>query len=144
MLEKFLSISNCDMIIEVDFLIVKNTEIFFHWLVNRLVGPVHWQKVIQRFWSDNCYKESKIQIYNLKDTINPMCPVNYGIEDTEHFFCCSAILSESTDVNDVLKACGHSEGAQINMLQLLLYGNNNLPLKPTIIFNLTIKYISEL
>ena len=43
-----------------------------------------------------------------------------------------------------LEACGYSEGADINMLQLLLYANKNLPLEANkIILNLTIKYISE-
>ena len=47
-------------------------------------------------------------------------------------------------VNDVLRACGHPESADINMLQLLLYGNNNLPFEANkMILNLTIKYISE-
>ena len=47
-------------------------------------------------------------------------------------------------VNDVIKACGHCESADINMLQLLLYGNKYLPLEANkLILNLTIKYISE-
>ena len=47
-------------------------------------------------------------------------------------------------VNDVLKACGHSESAYINMLQLLLYENKYLPLEANkLILDLTIKYISE-
>ena len=47
-------------------------------------------------------------------------------------------------VNDVLEACGHSESANINMLQILLYGNEHLPLEANkMILNLTIKYISE-
>ena len=47
-------------------------------------------------------------------------------------------------VNNVLRACGHSESADINMLQLLLYGNKNLPLEANkMILYLTIKYISE-
>ena len=42
------------------------------------------------------------------------------------------------------EACGHSESADINMLQLLLYGNKYLPLEANkLILNLTIKYISE-
>ena len=64
------------------------------------------------------------------------------MEDTEHFLPlrCSLLAG----VNDVLEACGHSENADINMLQLLLYGNKNLPLEANkMILNLTIKYISE-
>ena len=31
--------------------------------------------------------------HNFRDTINPMRPTNDGIEDTEHFLLCSALLS---------------------------------------------------
>ena len=87
--------------------------------------------------------------HNFRDTINPMCPVNDGIEDTEHFLLlCNSFREQRCSllagVNDVLEACGHSESADINMLQLLLYGNKNLPLEANkMILNLTIKYISE-
>ena len=47
-------------------------------------------------------------------------------------------------INDVFEACGHSESADINALQLLLCGNKNLPLEANkMILNLTSKYISE-
>ena len=87
--------------------------------------------------------------HNFKDTINPMCPVNDGIEDTEHFLLrCNSLREQRCSllagVNDVLEACGHSESADINMLQLLLHGNKNLPLEANkLTSNPTIKYISE-
>ena len=87
--------------------------------------------------------------HNFKDAINPMCQVNDGIEDTEHFLLlCNSFRKQRCSllagVNDVLRACGHSESADINMLQLLLYGNKNLPLEANnMILNSTIKYISE-
>ena len=88
--------------------------------------------------------------HNFKDTINPMCPVNDGIEDTEHFLLlCNSFRQQRCSllaggVNDVLRACGHPESADINMLQLLLYGNKNFPFEANkMILNLTIKYISE-
>ena len=87
--------------------------------------------------------------HNFKDTINPMCPVNDGIEDTEHFLLlCNSFRQQRCSllagVNDVLRACGHSGNANINMLQLLLYGNKNLPLETNkMILNLIIKYISK-
>ena len=87
--------------------------------------------------------------HNFKDKINPMCPVNDGIEDTEHFLLlCNSFRQQRCSllagVNDVLRACRHSESADINMLQLLLYGNKSLPLEANkMILNLTIKYISE-
>ena len=87
--------------------------------------------------------------HNLKDTINSMCPVDDGIEYTEHFLLlCNAFRVERCSllagVNDVLEDYGFSEGADTKMLQLLLYGKKNLPLEANkIILNLTIKYISE-
>ena len=87
--------------------------------------------------------------HNFKDTINPMCPVNDGIEDTEHYLLLCNSLREQrcsllAGVNDVLEACGHSESADINMLQLLLCGNKNMPLEANkLILTLTINYISE-
>ena len=78
-----------------------------------------------------------------------MCPVNDGIEDTEHFLLlCNSFREQRfsllAGVNDVLEACGHSESADINMLQILLYGNEHLPLEANkMILNLTIKYNSE-
>ena len=87
--------------------------------------------------------------HNFKDTINPMCPVNDGIEDTEHYLLlCNSFREQRcsllTGVNDVLEACGHSETAGINMLQLPPYGNKNLPFEANkLILNLTIKNISE-
>ena len=76
-------------------------------------------------------------------------PLNDGIEDTEHFLLlCNSFREQRfsllAGVNDVLEACGHSKSADINMLQILLYGNKHLPLEANkMILNLTIKYISE-
>ena len=87
--------------------------------------------------------------HNFLDAINPTSPVNDGIEDTEHFLLlCNSFRQQRCSllarVNDVLEPCGHSESADINMLQLLLYGNKNLPLEANkMILNLSIKYISE-
>ena len=74
--------------------------------------------------------------HNFKDTITPMCPVNDGIEDAENFLLlCNSFRQQRfsllAGVNDVLEACGHSESADINMLQLLLYGKKSCPWKPT-------------
>ena len=53
---------------------------------------------------------------------------------------CSLLAS----FTDVVEACGYSEGAHINMLQLLLYGSKNLLLEANkIILNLIIKCITE-
>ena len=87
--------------------------------------------------------------HNFKDTINPMCPINDGIEDTEHFLLlCNSFREHRrsllADVNDVLEAYGFSEVPDNNILQLLLYGNKNLPLEANkLILNATMKYIFE-
>ena len=70
--------------------------------------------------------------HNFKDTINPMCPTNDGIEDTEHFLLhCPSFNIQRRDllagVSEVLQPF-----VQINALsnkvlvQLLLYGDKDL------------------
>ena len=78
-----------------------------------------------------------------------MCSINDGIEDTEHFLLlCNSFTEQRHDllasVNDVLEAYGYSEAPDNNILQLLLYGNKNLPLEANrLILNATISYIFE-
>ena len=72
--------------------------------------------------------------HNFKNTINPLRLVDDGIEDTEHFLLLCHSYREHrhsllAGVNDVLAAYGYSEGSDINMLQLLLYGNKNFSLR---------------
>ena len=66
--------------------------------------------------------------HNFKDTINPMCQVNDGIEDTEHFLLlCNSFHEQRhtllAGVNNVLAAHKYSESSNSNMLELLLYGS---------------------
>ena len=71
--------------------------------------------------------------YNFKDTINPMCPTNGGIEDTEHFL----LLCPSFDNQRQHLLAGISVAirpfAQLcilsnhDLMNLLLYGNEDLP-----------------
>ena len=78
-----------------------------------------------------------------------MCSINDGIEDTEHFLLlCNSFIEQRQNllagVNDVLEACGYSEAPDNNILQLLLYGNKNLPLEANrLILNVTMNYIFE-
>ena len=84
-----------------------------------------------------------------KDTVNPMCSINDGIEDTEHFLLLCNSFTEHrfnllAGVNDVLEAYRYSEAPDNNILQLLLYGNKSLPLEANrLIFNATMNYIFE-
>ena len=71
--------------------------------------------------------------HNFKDTINPMCPANDGIEDTEHFL----LLYTSLDNQRQHLLAGISVAVrpffQLNILSkhdlmnLLLYGDEDLP-----------------
>ena len=82
--------------------------------------------------------------HDFKDTINPMCRVNDGIEDTEHFLLlCNSFQEQRhtllAGVNNVLAAYEYFESSNSYMLELLLYGSkylsfeaNNLILRFTI------------
>ena len=69
--------------------------------------------------------------HNFSDTINPMCPTNDGIEDTEHFL----LLCPSFDIQrrdllagvSVLRPLVQINSLSNNVLtQLLLYGDKDL------------------
>ena len=93
----------------------------------------------------NCQKFK----HNFKDTINPMCPVNDGREDTEHLLLlCNSFQEQRhallAGVNDVLAAYEYSVSSNSDMLELLLYGSKHLSLEANnLILKLTIKYIFE-
>ena len=62
--------------------------------------------------------------------MNPMCPINDGIEDTEHFLLLCDSFKEHrcnllTDFHVVLQSSGHSIWSN-TFLQLLLYGDESL------------------
>ena len=84
--------------------------------------------------------------HNFRDTMNPMCPINDGIEDTEHFLLLCDSFKEHrcnllTDVNVVLQNSGHSVWSN-SFLQLLLYGDESLSYEVNrSILTLTITYI---
>ena len=72
--------------------------------------------------------------HNFRDTINPMCPTNDGIEDTEH----SLLLFPCFDVQrqDLLAGIAEllrpflqiADLSNDVLVQLLLYGNQDLPM----------------
>ena len=78
-----------------------------------------------------------------------MCSINDGTEDTEHFLLLCRSFTEYrcsllAGANDMLQMYGYSEAPSDNILQLLLYGDENLPLEAnSLILNLTIKFILE-
>ena len=85
--------------------------------------------------------------HNFSDTLNPLCPINDGVEDTEHFLLlCHAYDEETLDllssVNAILR---HHELINLtneNLLQILLYGHEKLSYDlNTKILEATLKYI---
>ena len=87
--------------------------------------------------------------HNFRDTINPMCPTNDGIEDTEHFL----LLCPSFDVprrdllagvSALLRPLGHTNPSNEFLMRILLYGDKDFPasLNKDILL-LTLRFIHE-
>ena len=69
--------------------------------------------------------------HNFRDTVNPMCPTNDGIETTEHFFLLYPSFEAErrsllADVFDLIHPFGCVDLSNEVLLQLLLYGDKNL------------------
>ena len=85
--------------------------------------------------------------HNFNDTLNPLCPINDGIEDTEHFLLlCHAYDTDRRDllssVNAILRPHGLVNLSNENLLQIILYGHEKLPSDSnTKIIEATLKYI---
>ena len=87
--------------------------------------------------------------HNFRDTINPLCPSNDGIEDTEHFLllCPSFAVPRRgllTGVLALLRPYGYVSNSNEALMQVLLYGDKNLPndLNKSILF-LTLNFIHQ-
>ena len=70
--------------------------------------------------------------HNFRDTLNPMCPSNDGIEDTEHFLLlCPSFDLQRRDllagVLAILRPFGYNNLSNMVLTQYLLYGNKDLP-----------------
>ena len=70
--------------------------------------------------------------HNFMDTLNQLCLINDGIEDTEHFLpLCRAYEIHRRDlldrVNAILRPHGLSNPLNNELLQILLYGHERLP-----------------
>ena len=88
--------------------------------------------------------------HNFRDTINPMCPTNDGIEDTEHFLLlCPSFDTQRRDllagVSELLQPLAQIDSLSRNvLLQLLLYGDKDFPDDVNkIILQLTIDFIHK-
>ena len=70
--------------------------------------------------------------HNVRDTINPMCPSNDGIESTEHFlFLCPSFEVQRRNllagVFALLRPFGYIDLSNEVLTQLLLFGDKGLP-----------------
>ena len=70
--------------------------------------------------------------HNFRDTINPMCPTNDGIEDTEYFLLlCPSLEVPCRDllagVSALLRPLGHTDLSDKFLMQILLYGDKDFP-----------------
>ena len=87
--------------------------------------------------------------HNFKDTVNPMCPTNDGVEDTEHFLllCPSFAFQRQNLLAEILPLLRPLEYANLSnevLTQILLYGDENLPNDVNRnILELTSKFIQE-
>ncbi len=85
--------------------------------------------------------------HNFRDTINPMCPTNDGIESTEHFLLlCPSFEDQRRDllagVFALLRPLGYIDLSNEVLTQLLLYGDKDLPNDVNRnILDLTLQYI---
>ena len=69
--------------------------------------------------------------HNFRDTLDPMCPSNDGIEDTEHFLLlCPSFDLQRRDllagVSAILQPFGRNNLSNKVLTQYLLYGNKDL------------------
>ena len=71
-------------------------------------------------------------LHNFRDTVNPMCPTNDGIEDVEHFLLlCPSFEMQRRDflagVSELLRSFVQIDTLPNNVLiECLLYGDKNL------------------
>ena len=85
--------------------------------------------------------------HNFSDAISPMCPVNDGPEDTEHYLLLCRSFNEQrhnllASVLPVLHSFNKSDVPNPTLLQILLYGDKNLPFEVNkFILKSTISYI---
>ena len=87
--------------------------------------------------------------HNFRDTINPMCPTNDGVEDTEHFLLhCPSFDEERRDllagVFSLLRPYGYINSSNNFLTKLSLYGDKGLSNDVNRdILQLTLQYIHK-
>ena len=85
--------------------------------------------------------------HNFRDTLNPLCPTNDGVENTEHYFLlCHTYAADRLDllnsVNAILLLHGMINLSNEKLLKIILYGNEQLPFDSNAkILTATLEYI---
>ena len=69
--------------------------------------------------------------HNFRDTLNPLCPTNDGVEDTEHYFLlCRTYDANRLDllnsVNAILLPHGLINLSNEELLKIILYGHEQI------------------
>ena len=70
--------------------------------------------------------------HNFSDTIDPMCPANDGVEDTEHYLLFCQSYEEPrhellNGFNEILPPSAIFNLSNELLVELILYGNERLP-----------------
>ena len=87
--------------------------------------------------------------HNFRKTLNPLCPINDGIENTEHYFLhfqayCTIRRDLVTCVNNILYQYGFRDLNNEELLQIILHGHDKLPYDSNAkILSMTIQYIHD-
>ena len=85
--------------------------------------------------------------HNFRDTLNPLCPINDGVEDTEHYFLlCHTYDANRRDllnrVNAILLPHGLINPSNEELLKIILYGHEQLSFDSNAkILTATLEYI---
>ena len=106
--------------------------------------PKHWQNQYRVRLSKLNFHKFK---HNFRDTLNPLCPTNDGVEDTEHYFLlCNTYDADRRDllssVNAILLPHCLISLSNEELLKIILYGHEELPFDSNAkILTATLKYI---
>ena len=86
-------------------------------------------------------------MHNFSDTRNPLCPINDGVEDREHYFLLSHMYDDIrrdrlNGVNAILLPHGMGNLSNDELVNILLYGHESLSFEMNAkIFSATLEYI---
>ena len=86
---------------------------------------------------------------NFNDTLNPMCPINDGVEDTEHYLlhCHSYHLQRNSllsRVQAILLSYGLLNLSNEELVSIILYGDERLPIESNkAIIKATLEFIES-